>query len=167
LRQYSHKLQDSERRTVLLGIATLALALVYLLLSQSLDQRKFLQQRKADLLAQEQWLHEQAVLLSQLGNRCAGSQTLELGPDALLRLLAQRAALDIVNLTAAGSRYVLELSGDGNAVLMLAQQSICQGLAVERIDLSRTAAGLRADGSTAGSNGESRVQATMELRDDS
>jgi type II secretory pathway component PulM len=166
LRQYWHKLQESERRTLLLGAAVLALALVYLLLSQGLDERSFLQQRKADLLEQEQWLQEQAVLLIQLDNTCSGVQMLQLEPEALLRLLAQRTKLDILTLTASGNRYVLVMSGDGNDVLMLAQQSICQGLALERIDLSLTETG-SGDVRAERGDGGARVEATMEFRDGS
>jgi len=166
LRQYWHKLQDSERRTLLLGAAVLALGMVYLLLSQAVDERSVLRQRKATLLEQEKWLQEQAELLAQLDNTCPGAQRLQLEPEALLRLLAQRAKLDVLTLTASGNRYVLVLRGNGNDVLLLAQQSICQGLALERIDLSLSETGT---GAVRGENGEggALVEATMELRDGS
>lgn len=176
MRQYWHNLQDSERRTVLLGAAVLALAVVYLLFSQRLDERGALQQRKAELLAQEQWWQEQADLLARLDNACSGAQLLQREPEALLRLLAQRAQVDIVQLTASGNRYALDLRGEGNAVLQLAQQSMCQGLALESISLALIAgmeAGVEAgmensagENAAAGRGGNAQVQARLELRRD-
>lgn len=138
MRQFWLKLQDSERRTLLLGATVVALAVVYVVFSQHLGERSTLQQHREDLLAQERWLQEQADLLAQLDNVCSPVQLLSLEPEALLRQLAQRAKVDIEQLSVSDNRHTLNLRGEGNNVLQLAQQSLCQGLALESIKLSLT-----------------------------
>jgi len=170
MRQNWLKLQDRERRTVLLGAAVLAVAVVYMLFSQRLEERNALQQQREALLAQDLWLNEQADLLAQLDSVCAGVRPLQQEPEALLRLLAQRAKVDIVQLTVSDNRHTLNLSGEGNDVLLLAQQSMCQGLALESITLLLTEnTGEEPESGSSESTLEARggkalVQARMELR---
>jgi len=78
--------------------------------------------------------------------------------------------VDIVRLTVSDSGHVLNLQGEGNDVLLLAQQSICQGLALENIKLSLTENLAKQLESGSGANtsenrvGNTQVQARLELR---
>ncbi len=166
MKRYWQKLQESERRTLLLGAAVLLVAAIYLLFSQGLEERDSLQRRRADLLAQEQWWQEQAALLARLDNACAEAPMPQHETEALLRLLAQRAQLDLLRLAVSGNHYSLDLRGEGNDVLRLAQLGMCQGLALEHISVAPLAG---AAGETAATDkaGKTWVQAHLELSRDS
>jgi type II secretory pathway component PulM len=170
MRQYWFKLQDRERRTVLLGVTVLAVAVVYMLFSRSLEERNVLQQKREELLARELWLNEQADLLAQLDSVCAGVQPLQQEPEVLLRQLAQQAKVDIVQLTVSDNLHTLNLGGEGNDVLLLVQQSMCQGLALESITLLLTESARSEPESDSSEStlqirgGKALVQARMELR---
>lgn len=134
-----HGLQQRERHIITAGGALLVLAALWLLSSSLLTERSRLLEEKNRLAENLDWVSEQSELLAQIQNSCAGNRILDEAPEQLFQRLAQRnqLSLDELQRSRDGVLHLRFSSSDGNRMLSLAHQSICQGYMLESISITQ------------------------------
>jgi len=136
------QLQSRERVIVVAGAAIVVIAAIYMALLPGIEKAAELEQRYQVLQADLQWLEEQGVTVGRLGNRCLG-KTLQKGSDAdVITLMLRRNQLKLISLaeqTQSTYRVSLE-SANANRILQLVHQLACQGLNINTLEISPTAA---------------------------
>lgn len=132
-------LQQRERHIITAGGALLVLAALWLLSDNLLTERNRLLEEKNRLAENLVWMREQSELLAQIQHSCAGSRILDDDPEQLFQRLAQRnqLSLDELQRSRDGVLHLRFSSSDGNRVLALVHQSVCQGYMLESISITQ------------------------------
>lgn len=160
VQQFWYDLQQRERHIIAGGTALILFAALWLLGDSLLSERSRLQEEKQRLVDNLGWLQEQSALLADMQHSCADSRILDEGPERLFEMLAQRnqSSLEDLQRSRDGVLHLTFSSGNGNRLLTLAHQSVCQGYMLESISITSPA-------SDEGSEG-SRVLGQLELSRD-
>ncbi|MAY02368.1 MAG: hypothetical protein CMQ38_05235 [Gammaproteobacteria bacterium] len=141
LTQFWSALQQRERRTILAGALLILLAALYLIFDSIWVTRSALMDERADLLAEQTWMQDQAELAVQLQNNCRDLRIMSLAARERLNLLVNRNNLTLQNLRVNDDNYSFELrTEDGNNILQFIHHSACQGFSLSALTINREAA---------------------------
>lgn len=132
-------LQASERRTLAIAAPVVALLLLYLLLIEPLwGYYQQHQRANQNLVASYQWLHQQAGTAATAPQVCQRVLPLNDEPRSALSASLRQQGLPQQQWQNLGEGWQLQLNSvDGQRFLRWLEQSVCQGLVVQKLELTR------------------------------